>query len=131
MKQKRLLIAGTTLFCALALLMTAIWYFNRPETESGSKHITVEVVHGDGTDAEFTYQTDMEYLGELLQTEGLISGTDSAYGLYVDTVDGETADYPVNCSWWHLACDGEEAQTGADSVVLHDGATYTWTYTIS
>ena len=70
-----------------------------------------------------------EYLGPLLVNEGLISGTEGAYGLYVDTVDRETADYSVDNSWWKLSGNGEDSQVGVDEVVIHDGDQYTWTYT--
>jgi len=127
MKKKYL---GIAIFCVLMVALTAIWRTSLPETQVGEKEITVEVVHGDGSKAEFTYQTDLEYLGELLVSEGLISGEEGPYGLYVETVDGETASYERDCSWWCLTCNGEDSQTGADSVVLEDGSVYTWTYTI-
>ena len=131
MKKKQMYAAaGAAVFCALAVLLFIIWNQNRPATMEGEKTVTVEVVHGDGTEKTFQYQTDEEYLGPLLEAEGLISGTESQYGLFVDTVDGETASYETNGSWWKLSCDGEDAQTGADGVVLTDGGVYTWTYTV-
>ena len=44
-----------------------------PKTE-GMASITVTVVHGDGTTKDFTYETDEEFLGPLLEAEGLIEG---------------------------------------------------------
>ena len=76
------------LLCVLALALFALWRFSRPEPTEGIKTVTVEVVHSNGAQAEFTYQTDLAYLGKLLTREGLISGSDIAYGLFVDTVDG-------------------------------------------
>ena len=131
MKEKRgYAIAGAAVFCALAVLLFVIWNQNRPAAVKGAKAVTVEVVHGNGTEKSFQYQTDEEYLGPLLEAEGLISGTESQYGLFVDTVDGETASYEKDGAWWKLSCDGEDAQTGADGVVLTDGGVYTWTYTV-
>ena len=89
----------------------------------------VTVTHADGTTAEFAYHTDLEYLGDLLQQEGLISGSEGEYGLFVETVDGEPVDYHRDQSWWRLTCNGEDATTGADAVVLHDGDQYAWFYT--
>ena len=89
----RRLRTAAVLVCVLALALFALWRFTRPEPAEGVKTVTVEVTHSDGAEAEFTYQTDLVYLGELLEQEGLISGSDGAYGLFVDTVDGETADY--------------------------------------
>lgn len=131
MKKKQIgVLAGLALFCVLAAMMAAVWKTSLLPPQAGDKEITVEVIHSDGSQMDFTYETDLEYLGELLEKEGLISGTESEYGLFVDTVDGETADYAVDGGWWQLACNGEASQTGADSVVLRDGDVYTWTYTI-
>lgn len=128
-KRQKQAAAGVVLFCLLAVILGLIWHSSRPETVSGEKHITVEVLHGDGSLAEFAYDTGEEYLGAVLLDEGLISGSEGAYGLYVETVDGETADYARDGSWWKLSCNGEDSQTGVDAVVIHDGDHYTWTYT--
>lgn len=122
---------GAAAFCLLAVLLAVIWKTTRPETVSGEKHITVTVVHSHNTTATYTYDTDEEYLGPLLVSEGLISGTEGPYGLYVDTVDRETADYGANGSWWKLSRNGEDPQVGVDEVVIYDGDQYTWTYTVS
>lgn len=122
--------AGVALFCVLAIVFAVIWQITRPQPVEGGKHITVEVVHSDGSTAEFTYDTDEEYLGTLLLDKGLISGSNSEYGLYVETVDGETADFNADGSYWWLSCNGEDAQTGVDLVVINDGDRYTWTYTV-
>ena len=128
-KQKQAL-AGVVIFCLLALALYGIWRVNRPEATEGMKTVTVEVVHSDGTQKEFAYTTDLDNLEALLTQEGLISGSDSAYGLFVDTVDGETADYAKDNSWWRLTCGGEDAQTGAGGVMLEDGGVYGWVYTV-
>lgn len=128
-KQTKRLCFAAVFACVLALALFSIWRFTRPEPVAGGKTVTVEVTHSDGAQAEFTYQTDLEYLGELLEQEDLISGSESAYGLFVDTVDGETADYAADGGWWRLTCNGEDAETGADSVVLRDGDVYGWFYT--
>ena len=117
-------------FLLLLAVLAGVWHFSRPAAQDGEKIITVEVVHKDGSEKSFDFQTDHEYLGAFLVEINLISGTESQFGIFVNTVDGETADYATDGSWWQLLCDGEAAQTGADSIVLEDGATYTWVYTI-
>lgn len=130
-KQKKLGAAlGVALFLVLAVVLGVIWSTSRPEPVSGGKHITVEVIHSDGSKAQFTYDTGEEYLGTVLVNEGLISGSESDYGLFVETVDGETADFDADGSWWKLSCNGEDSQVGVDSVVIHDADLYTWTYTV-
>lgn len=122
-------IAAAAAFCARAFGLWRVWQSSLPETAEGEKTVTVEVTHGDGSTAEFTYQTDLEYLGELLAQEGLISGTPGDYGLFVETVDGETVDYARDQSWWRLTQNGQDVTTGADAVVLRDGDRYGWFYT--
>lgn len=129
-RSKKGVILAVVILCILALVFFGIWWVNRPAAVEGEKFIKVEVTHGNGSNREFSYHTDLEYLGELLEQEGLISGTNSTYGLFVDTVDGETANYDRDGSWWRLTCNGVDAETGADSVVLQDGDVYGWIYTI-
>ena len=91
--KKRNIIAVTG-FVLLLIVVFSVWYFNRPVAVDGSKSITLEVIHGDGSTASFTVSSEAENLRAALeQVDGLIEGEESAYGLMVSTVDGETADY--------------------------------------
>ena len=72
--------------------------------------------------------TDAENLRGAL--EGLIDGDESAYGLMVYTVDGETADWDRDQSWWCLTKGGEWMDTGVDDTLIADGDAYEFTYTI-
>ena len=82
--------------------------------------MVVEVVHGDESAREFTYHTDAEYLGELLLAEKLVEGEEGAFGLFITTVDGETAQDSLR-QWWCITKDGEQTETGADAVPIADG----------
>ena len=118
---------------ALALLvsgMVALYLKFRPQAVEGQKHITVTVVHKDGTSKEFTYDTDEEYLGALLQAEGLIEGEEGPYGLMISTVDGEVADWNVDQGYWALYIGEEYASTGIDTTPILDGASYSLEYTV-
>lgn len=88
--------------------------------DSEVKNITLKVVHGDGSEKEFPVSTTADTLGEALVAEGLISGEESSYGLFVTTVDGETADDSKQ-EWWNLAQDGVSCTTGVDSTEIADG----------
>lgn len=90
----------TVLVLAAAALV--IWQTNKRETQQGGKEITVNVDHLNGDDTTFTIHTDEEYLRGALEQEDLIEGTESEYGLYVLTVDGETADESEQ-QWWATA----------------------------
>ena len=114
-----------TLFAVAALavvaaLMLGLWYFTRPETQAGDKTVVVEVVHADGNSREFTCQTDEEYLGPLLLEEKLAEGEQGAYGLFITTVDGETAQDSLR-QWWCITKGGERVDTGADATPIADG----------
>ncbi len=90
---------------------------------------TFTVVHSDGTEKSFEVTTDEETVGAALIAEGLISGEDGDYGLYVKVVDGETADYDLDQSYWSFYVGDEYAMTGVDKTPITDGATYWFKYT--
>ena len=84
--------------------------------------ITLEVVGPDGTSKEFVIKTDPENnLRKALEAESLIAGDEGPYGLYIKVVDGITADYDVDRSWWGLYKDGEMLMTGVDTTPIADG----------
>ena len=129
MKNKKLILAAVA-FVAVIAILAGVAMANRPQTSAGEKTVTVTVVHADGTDKEFTYTTDAEYLGEVILAEALVEGVEGPYGLEIHTVDGESASWEENQSYWALFIGEEYATTGADGVVLTDGGVYKLVYTI-
>lgn len=127
---------NTKLTLALLALLAVIGLFaglyltSRPDPTPGVKSVTVAVVHSDETTKTFHYYTDDEYLGELLLAEGLVKGTQGAYGLYITEVDEEVADYSLNKSYWSLFDGDTYATQGADTTLLTDGAVFRLVYTI-
>lgn len=116
MQKKKVLGIPLVICCVLA----AILYFQfRPTPVTGEKEITVQVVHGDQSEKSFVYNTDAEYLGEVLLDASLIDGTEGPYGLFVTTVDGETADESKQ-EWWCISKDGEMTQTSIDTTPIAD-----------
>lgn len=126
---KKVLLAVIALVVAAAV-MVGVYFATRPETAEGGKTITVTVVHKDGSSKDFTYSTDEAYLGPVIQSEGLVEGDMGDFGLYITSVDGETADYSVDQGWWALYIGEESAVTGADAVAIEDGGVYKLVYTI-
>lgn len=123
MNKKTLITAGILLLVA-ALLLGA-YYMLRPKTQEGAKTITVTVVHKDGTEKKLTCHTDETYLGPVLRAEGLITEE----GM-INIVDGETADWNADKSYWALY-DGENyASVGAEELAVVDGAAYKLVYTL-
>ena len=110
-----------------ALLLAAILLFALAGCAAGGsekKTVTVTVVHGDGTQKEFTLRTAADTLGGAVnEEEGLVQGEEGPYGLYILTVDGETAD-EAQQQWWGVTQDGADVMTGIDSIEIADGDHY-------
>ena len=128
MKKKRLLIA-LLCFAAVIALFLGIYAATRPATVSGSKTIQVQVVHKDGSTKDLTYHTDEEYLGALLMEEGLLEGELGPFGLYILAVDGESAIYAEDASYWAFYQNGDYASQGVDLTPITDGDQYAFIYT--
>lgn len=91
---------------------------------TGATAITVEVQGADGKSVTFTVNTDEKTVGAALLKLGVIAGEDSDYGLYVKTVNGETADYDKDGAYWAFYVNGEYAMTGVDYTAPEAGTTY-------
>ena len=130
MQKNKKIITAAIAVAVIAAAMAVIYVATRPETTAGSKTFTVEVVHSDESKKTFTYQTDAEYLGEVLLAEGLIAGHDSQFGLYIDTVDGEDAVWEKDNSYWALYVGEEYAAQGIDQTPINHGDTFSLVYTV-
>lgn len=84
------------------------------------------VIDVDGNESKFEITTDKTTVGEALLDEGLIAGEDSAYGLYVKTVNGMTLDFDTDGKYWAFYVDGEYASSGVDTTEIKSGSTYTF-----
>lgn len=96
---------------------------SEPAPEAAGKKITVTVIHADGTSKDFEYETNAENFGDVLREENLAEGQESETGLFVTTVDGETADDSQQ-QWWKVSVNGEMAQKGVDETPVNDGDTF-------
>ena len=122
---------------------TGVWenatYRKDTELGSGAKTVVVEVKAED-QQVTFTIKTDKDTVGAALLEHGLIAGAallehgliageEGAYGLYVKQVNGITADYDVDQTYWSFYINGEYAMTGVDTTEITEGATYRLEYT--
>lgn len=123
MKNNKKGIIALVLVLALAVAALVIWQVTKPDTQQGGKTITVNIDHLDGEDTSYEIVTDAEYLRGALEQEDLIAGTESEYGLYVLTVDGETAD-EAQQEWWGYSVNGAFAEYGVDTQPVADGDVY-------
>ena len=130
MKKSTKIILAAVAAVVVVGLFVGIWLATRPETSQGTKTITVEVVHSDGAGKTFTYHTDEEYLGAVLLAEKLVEGDEGPFGLMITAVDGETASWDENQSYWALYIGEEYAATGADTTPIADGGSFRLVYTV-
>ena len=78
----------------------------------------------DGNETYFEIHTDKETVGEALLDLELIDGEEGEFGLYVKNVNGITADYDVDQTYWAFYIDGEYAMSGVDTTTIEEGKTY-------
>ena len=106
-----------------------------PETQSeaasagnivgeGETQFMFTVVDKDGNETNFEVHTNQATVGAALLELNLIAGDESEYGLYVKTVNGITADYDADQTYWAFYVNGEYASTGVDSTNVEAGASY-------
>lgn len=82
------------------------------------------VVDKDGNETKFEIHTNKTVVGEALLELGLIAGDNGDFGLYVKTVNGITADYDVDQTYWAFYINGEYAMTGVDQTDIVAGDSY-------
>lgn len=90
---------------------------------SGSKTIKVEV-KAEEKSITITLKTNKKTLGDALMEHKLVSGEESAYGLYIKFVNGMEADYDKTKTYWAFTKDGEGMLHGVDNEKIADGSHY-------
>lgn len=125
---KKILIALVVLLAMIAVFF-GIYQFTKQTAVTGAKTITIDVIHKDGSLKTFEYHTDREYLGEVLTDEELVLGEEGPYGIFITSVDNETAD-DSNQEWWCITKNNEQLNTSADQTPIADGDKYELTLTI-
>ena len=101
------------------------------ESPKAQKSFTFVVVDTKGKETSFEITTEKATVGEALLDEGLISGDNAQYGLYVKTVNGLTLDYDTDGMYWAFYVNGEYGMYGADSQPVTDGDVFRLEYTIA
>lgn len=118
--------------CGNSVEKTALWesaiYLNDTELGDGENTVVVEV-KAEKKIVTFTIKTDKKTVGAALFEHKLIDGDEGEYGLYVKTVNGITADYDVDKSYWAFNINGEYATSGVDTTEIKEGVTYQLVYT--
>ena len=92
----------------------------------GQTSFNFSVVEADGKTTNFMVSTDETTVGGALLACGLIEGEEGPYGLYVKTVNGITADYDTDGTYWAFYVNGEYAMTGVDATDINTEDFYTF-----
>ena len=92
----------------------------------GSTQFSFTVVEKDGNKTVFEIHTDKTIVGDALMELDLIAGEESEYGLFVKSVNGITADYDVDGTYWAFYVNDEYATAGVDTTSITDGDSYSF-----
>ena len=122
---------GIAILVVLIAAALIIYFVAKPKPAEGAKALTIEVVDAQGAATTYEVHTDAEYLRQALEeTEGLtIEGTESEYGLMVETVNGLTADYATDGAYWAFYVNDSYCEYGVDTQPVNDGEEYSIVYT--
>lgn len=126
-KMMRLILC--TVLIAVMALMAAGCGSKSAEATAPGVSFTFVVTDLEGNESTFDITTSKATVGEALLDEGLIVGEDSEFGLYVTSVNGMTADWDNDQTYWAFYIDGEYAMTGVDATEVTEGATYSFVLT--
>lgn len=118
--------------CGQQQAETDLWepalYTKDTELGTGEKTVFVKV-EAEEKSVAFTIHTDKATVGEALEEHGLVTGEQGPYGLYIKAVNGITADYEVDQSYWAFYKEGEYMTTGVDQTEFAHQDRYELIYT--
>jgi hypothetical protein len=92
----------------------------------GKTDFEFSVKYEDGKTEKCTVKTNKKTVGEALLDNGIITGEDGKYGLYVKTVNGVEADYDKTKTYWAFYVNGEYATSGVDTTPIKKGEKYSF-----
>ena len=94
----------------------------------GAKTLVVEVTAAEKT-VTFTVKTDKDTVGAALLEQNLIAGDQGEFGLYIKKVNGITADYDIDQTYWAFSINGEYATAGISDTPIAADTIYGLTLT--
>lgn len=128
---KKVIIGVAALVAVIAILAVVFFVF-REKPVQGAKSITIEVVDNEQKSTTYTVHTDAEFLRQAMEeADGLeFTGSESEYGLFIDTVNGVTADYSADGAYWSFYVNGEYCNHGVDQQPVEDGDAFQIKYEV-
>lgn len=130
-KENRKWILGGVALAAVVAVLAVVYGVFREKPVEGSKAIVIEVVDREEEKSEYRLKTDADYLRQAMEeADGLsFSGSESEYGMMVDTVNGVRADYDADGAYWSFSVNGEYCNYGIDAQPVEDGDVFSIVYT--
>lgn len=124
-KTKRVVIIAVAVLAVLVAAFALIYGLSRPSADSGEiKTVALTVDFGDGKTEQLSLKTEGSTLRDALESvEGLVTGDESDYGLFITAVRGVAADTSKQ-QWWCVSKNGEMLMTGVDDTPISDGESY-------
>ena len=122
---------GIAAVVILVAVMGILYSVFREKPVEGSKSIVIEVTDSKKVTKEYELKTDAEYLRQAMEEAGItFSGSESEeFGMMVDTVNGERADYTLDNAYWSFNVNGEYCNYGIDKQPVKDGDEFQIVYT--
>lgn len=129
-KTDKKLIIGVVVLVALVAVFAIVFFLFKPKAVQGTKSITIEVVDNNANSTVYDVHTDAEYLRQAMkEADGLeFSGTESEYGMMVETVNGVTVDWNADQSYWGFYVNGDYCNYGIDTQPVTDGDVFRIVY---
>lgn len=123
---------GAAALIAVVAVLAVVFIVFREKPVQGHKSITIEVIDNMQDSTVYEVHTDAEYLRQAMEeAEGLeFSGTESEYGLMVETVNGVTPDYSVDGAYWSFYVNGVYCNYGVNSQPVEDGDAFVIKYEV-
>lgn len=122
------IIAIISVLVLAALAFAGYKAFLSPKGVEGAKEVTINIViEKEGIDKTFTYNTNHEFLIQLLEEnkeELGITFEEFDFGKMITGMMGYTAD-PTS-EYFHICVNGEDATTGVAEIPLNDQDSYTF-----
>ena len=113
-----------SLLLALVMMFTLVACAKKAEPAGEAVSFTVTVTDLEGNESIFEYTSSAATVGDALVAEGLIVGHQASYGFYVDTVNGITADWDNEQTYWGFYINGEYATVGIGDTPITADAHY-------
>ena len=135
MKNQTKIIISVVAVLAVIAILAGVYFALAPKAQQGSKSVTVEVVDDKGTSKSYETKTDAEFLSQVMDElvkagDFSYEGTNGDYGLYINTINGVTADYDTDGAYWSIYVNDEYGMYGADSQPVADGDAFKFVYEV-